>query len=45
MDLTEGSETSAKPNLTPGENPEENTQGKSFLQLHLHQIDLECHQV
>jgi hypothetical protein len=26
MDLTEGSETSAKPNLTPGENPKENTQ-------------------
>jgi hypothetical protein len=26
MDLTEGSETSAKLNLTPGENPKENTQ-------------------
>jgi hypothetical protein len=26
MDLTEGSETLAKPNLTPGENPKENTQ-------------------
>jgi hypothetical protein len=25
MDLTEGSETSAKLNLTPGENPKENT--------------------
>jgi hypothetical protein len=26
MDLTEGSETSAKLNLTPRENPKENTQ-------------------
>jgi hypothetical protein len=26
MDLTEGSETSAKLNLTPGVNPKENTQ-------------------
>jgi hypothetical protein len=26
MDLIEGSETSAKPNLKPGENPKENTQ-------------------
>jgi hypothetical protein len=26
MDLTEGSEPSAKLNLTPGENPKENTQ-------------------
>jgi hypothetical protein len=26
MDLTEGSETSAKLNLTPGENPPKNTQ-------------------
>jgi hypothetical protein len=26
MDLTEGSETSAKLNLTPGENPKEHTQ-------------------
>jgi hypothetical protein len=26
MDLTEGSEMLAKPNLTPGENPKENTQ-------------------
>jgi hypothetical protein len=26
IDLTEGSETSAKLNLTPGENPKENTQ-------------------
>jgi hypothetical protein len=31
MDLTEGSETSAKLNLTPGENPKENTHKKNQL--------------
>jgi hypothetical protein len=31
MDLTEGSETSAKLNLTPGENPIENTQDTNLL--------------
>jgi hypothetical protein len=30
MDLTEGSETSAKLNLTPGENPKENTQDSEY---------------
>jgi hypothetical protein len=42
MDLTEGSKTSAKPNLTPGDTPKENTQDSEHGETLKSRIDYDC---